>query len=498
MLSLKRQYPRYLDRWLWWPMLLTLCRSPAAAQDQHVLSVFINAQNEHQVCLITNDDIPPTLTCDTAMTSSGPVAKGETVELRVTNRRFLSDYFFRVEPVRGPALPRVDRIKVVPLFVQKSTGAAEPVLPLIKPKTAMDYVIELLDPSATPAESLDRQQILEREAKRIQEDIKIFREEFDAAIGKGGIPVDCLNVTSYRTAYGLAACLNWELEQTQKGPWAAPPFRDEGAFRELDDRVETLLANMAAVNARLQISALVERGRQIQLEGDQYDKTALVIDANRDALTEAEALLDAAVGTDPLLGMKIRAELKKRTLDAYKADPGGKSVLTEAEANVVTEELLNRWKDQNSAARKQASALKATVSRPDESTLRTDADTIHRQIEFELPRLAVFMNDKQSNIISRLNYIYEHSEVKTPLVRRIDLDVLPKKDSVAFVVTRIDGFRGFSSTEETEGTVSGPQASPGMDQISRLEIPVARGVFTIDNGCHGLKEVFGICQGLGP
>jgi hypothetical protein len=70
--------------------------------------------------------------------------------------------------------------------------------------------------------------------------------------------------------------------------------------------------------------------------------------AKRDSVIEAETLLDETNGPNPLVGIKIWTELKRRTLDAYRAaGPGGSSLSNEAEANVATEELLNRRKDPN-------------------------------------------------------------------------------------------------------------------------------------------------------
>ena len=254
---------------------LAICwsQTPSAAQE---VVLFLNAKQyrpapprdqELQSCLMKLTDAKPDAACP-GVPLELFLRQGQRTELRVYNRKFLSDYSITVDavtPIQSlPNIRNLDEAENLTLGAPSLAGPppAKGGVEGLTTRTTAQILYELLDEGTASKPTSDLQSdkaILDRERDRILLEIKAFDETFGILRGTKNARVDdCSGVAGQPDGHSLYVCLNKELERLKAAPdWVAAPYKNEQEFRNAVTRVQDLIAAVKTFGNLLATSDLM-------------------------------------------------------------------------------------------------------------------------------------------------------------------------------------------------------------------------------------------------
>jgi hypothetical protein len=344
--------------------VLTLAAAAASAQDNAVIYYDPTIKNEFGFCiqesrLWTN---PPA--CPPPNTQRLPfLVQGQRSQLRVVNRKFLTQYSFyvtQVTPVANFAIE--DLNEAANLTIGTALGGPSAVSKGAAPKglatsgtltlrTAQDLITELLNPAtaSNPVNEIQSDWIMiKREVENVRNDANGFSATWRAVYnsdvpgtGTAGVPFDqiaCLPAYGAPTLVKTLACLRALYGQETSAPFALnlPIYGNEDEFRKLIVRDNDAIAMVSSLGATLTQQTPVLASQLSAFDGD---LASLRADMNTLAgnVQAMEDALEFAINT---VGNSVitRDQLKSKIIQLFAS--GAKPVLDDAEINVLTDELF--------------------------------------------------------------------------------------------------------------------------------------------------------------
>lgn len=455
---------------------------------QEVVLLLNAAKQENQACLYpANSEAPPKQEPNESSQCPSPVPdlfvrKGHRAELRVFNRKFLTDYSITVDAVTsieaGPNIRNLNEAEnltfTTPSFVgaPPSKGGAEG----LTARGADQILYELLDETTAskPEADLDVDRVvIDREEARLKEEIRAFHESYELLRGESHLKAsaaDCMKVSGSPDAQTLLECLKEELAAERKDPWSQPlpgPYTDEQAFRSTVLRVQDLLAAVKTFGNDLANTDLVPRAQKIQSDVAQYENDRLTYQNNVRAAKNALELATQLAKSSYPKGLR-REQLKLFLSQQLKSLQGdAKTAVDEAELN----ELLDRYDEYFSGTKRNQFLIPRWDSldrairiccKLDEEKLvkefRSKLEDIRRQMGIDLPKVVDAINAAQGRLLSRVNEIYDYSQVPYPLPKQIDVSGHKGNLIVYYTIRRIETFTRFTVTQ-VAGLPNSGQAS---------------------------------------
>ena len=472
-------------------------------QNEKVL--ILNAEQENKSCLYPVSLDKNGLPTEPDHTSKCPyqgdnrelfLRQGKRTELRVFNRKFLTDYSITIDAIT--ALQTLPEIRGLNEAQNLSLGPATLLSPPatkggpegISARSTVQILYQLLDEgmSSKPKADLDAERAaLDRETERINAELGAFGESYRLLAGPPDPPPparprevtaeDCEGITGAPDAKTLKGCLELELSNASKAPeW------DEDGFRRIVLRVQDLIAAVKAIGAELAASDLPTREQKIESDVSQYENDVVTFLANAQASRDAVALARKLAESDfrrLLRREQLRAFLSQQLKTGQAAgtpSPQDQADMNELldryEQNVrdhkLGDETLPLLEERWDALRCSAGdrhACKQTpppVDVPPANTFRESVAKIRDDLGVQLAGLINDVNRGQSSLLNRVNAIYDNSEVPDALVKNIDISGHSGNLIVYYTIRRIETFTRFTVTAVPAGLgANGPSAGPG-------------------------------------
>jgi hypothetical protein len=392
--------------------------------------------------------------------------QGRRTELRVFNRKFLTEYSITIDAVT--TLQTLPAIRNLNEAENLSLGSATLIAPPtakggtegISLRTTAQILYQLLgeETSLKPKEDLDSERaVLDREKDRIRSELDAFYKSYRLLAGDPrheNSAIDCAGMTGAPDAKTLSWCLVHETEDDRKGPtWSGPSFSDEDAFRKIVLRAQDLILAVKAFGAELATSDLVTKQQKIETDSAQYQNDVVIFQANLDSSVEASRLAESLAKT------AFPDTLRKEQLRAFLAQQlkSGQSSTTPSPQDLADiNELLDLYVNSSHPKSKEllGERRKALLDRANEIThsmgylpseiFRTDVHRIRKKIGVELAGAINRVNESQSTLLNRINEIYDHSEVPDALIKNIDLSGHPGNLIVYYTIRRVEIFTRFT------------------------------------------------------
>ena len=499
----------------WFALVLTVSAVfPALANDKKadvpvkddgaVLMLDASPGHETAACLVTAGSAPlfrpnrrPDLpSCSNQKLPPLFLKQGHRTELRVYNRRFLSDYNITIDNVTTLTGPQIRNLAEAEnlslgapsLIPPPSKGGFE----TITQRTAGDILALLLDETQAtkPLADLDADfGELRREYAQLRNDVGAFEQNYRLLLGDSSSQLDCQKISGSPDANSLLMCLGEELKsETEPDRWKGPgPYADEQEFRNVTSRVQDLLVTIKTFSGVIASTKIVQLAQQLDAEATQYEKNFITFRQNIESAKDAARLLNEMNGTptQPRQQQKqqatsLRTELRLAQIRASLAK-SLKPPLDDAEIS----QLLGKYKaflekegkqvtlDQGSAledraaevdpnclpAKGQADCLGRTVQDPARHpSVRDRVDRARRQVEVELPKVLDDINAAQGRLLTRVNYIYDYSQVPDARQEQIDISGHSGNLIVYYTIRRIENFARFR-VAQVQGAGSAAPAS---------------------------------------
>lgn len=489
-------------------LALTVMTHKAAAQDQDVVLLLNAIVQENKACLVLTIPEPTwTTNCNTPVPGLF-VRKGRRTELRVFNRKFMTDYSITVDAVTelqsGPNIRNLNEAENIsfsaPSFATAppSKGGAEG----LSYRTEMSIFSALLDESTVgkPREDLVAEKaVVDRERANIQREIDAFNQGYGSIWGDAGGAIVCGTLAGGPDVVTLQTCLNQEMSFVSvPGPLpiaAAPnpnfvlaPFTNEQAFREELVQIQDLVGYIKTFSDTLTSSDLVSREQKIESDVVQYEHDRLVFEANyRASLDAVELVRRLARGDRFRTG--LRREQLKLQLKALQSDP--KASIDEAELN----ELLDEYERSlgNAAVRRVLTDKWEELCRivdgyligePPVGEFQAVIQANRQLLGVVLPGAIDDINARQGRLLTRINYIYDHSEVREALPKQIDIGKHPGNLIVYYTIRRIESFQRFT-VKQVSGPGAGGQANPMAPPPAKSAAPAGSPSSTATAGNGG-------------
>jgi hypothetical protein len=404
--------------------------------------------------------------------------QGKRTELRVFNRKFLTDYSITIDAVT--TIQTLPEIRGLNEAQNLSLGPATLLSPPatkggtegISARTTVQILYQLLDEgmSSKPKADLDAERaVLDRERERINAEFRAFRESYRLLAGPLDPPPpaippkvtakDCEGVTGAPDAKTLIGCLERELDTDSQAPdWDHAPYSNEDGFRRTVLRVQDLIAAVKAIGAELAASDLPTKEQKIEADVSQYENDAVTFEAN------VQASKDAVRLARQLATSSFRKELRREQLKAFLTQQlkTGQAATTpnpqdEADMNELLDLYEQNVRDRRLGdetlplLRERWDALLCSAgampgcSKPIPATdfPRAVAE-IRDDLGVELSGLISKVNRAQSTLLNRVNAIYDHSEVPDALVKNIDISGHSGNLIVYYTIRRIETFTRFT------------------------------------------------------
>ena len=471
--------------------------SCAMAKEPDRVLVF-NAEHQNVTCLQLEEDapisqpaVPPAPPkfwpprCPGAPVKRNFLSQGERTELRVYNRKFFSDYSITVDFVTtlvGPKIRNLEEAEGLTLGSQAfitpppAKGGAQgiPVL------TSGDFLLMLLDESrsgdALRELRTEEQQIKDR-AAQLQNDFVAFQQKYIAIIGNLPKPAG-----QFAGAPDVVTLLQeFQAAQTaaNAAPFAAAPYSDEHEFERLVTRAEDLLRAVKTLGKIIDNSAIVAQGQQLESSVAEYRTWVLSYQQNLGAANGAAYIVSTA--RDPqsppaAASRKLAEELSLQRLKnlILQSAPDPKQVDT-AQLNEVLNSYRQFLRSQSSSLVANAADLHHVIAIHELERFNTDlfyADlsAMRTHLADDLPGGIIAVNAAEGALLSRINEIYNHSEVQEALPKPLDLSGHSGNLIVYFTIRRVEGFKRY---EVNQLLAPVGQGQPGGSQV--VTLPPAAG-----------------------
>jgi len=473
------------------PLLAMLCLRTMA---QDVLVLNDAKEGNGVACLQPHPDkpVPNTKTCpfDGAQDH---LVQGQRTEVQIFNRKFWTDYTITIDAVTqiqsGPNIRNLNEAESLTLgpasfaSVPPSKGGAEGLTARTTDKILFDLIDETRATGAYADLNSDHE-VIERERAKLKAQLKDFREHYILLVGDPVSPdeVDCRAATGAPNIENISACFKKELAIEKLEPWCCGErYSDEPSFLVLNTRVQDLIAALKVLAGQLAATDLPTKLQSLATAIAQYENDLNVFLAN------AEAAYDAALLAENMQSAarkKLRREqLKVLLLDKLKGSDS-KPVLDDAEMNALLdgfehayanvedagkkqpadmEVLKHRWKDLRELAQNYREVL------PRAGKFRSGLEAARVDLAVNLPEAVNTLNSTQGQVLNRVNYIYDHSEVQEPLTKQIDLSGHSGNLIVYYTIRRIENFQRYTVAQVQE-----PGSSAAANQAG-IPLPPAKG-----------------------
>ncbi len=403
----------------------------------------------------------------------GYFIQGRRIELDVFNRKFLTDYSISIDGVTelqsGPNIRNLNEAQNLSLgaasfaSIPPSKGGVEG----LAARTAAEIVMQLIDEetSSQPLADLNNDHaVIQREFAKLEAQINDFTQHYDLILGTAPNGDDnCAAVRGAPSVIPLQVCFDDEYWTETNDVWTNPPYQDEQEFRNVNTRVQDLIAAVNILGAQLASTGLPSKLKVFETALAQYDNDVTIFMGNIHAAEDAADLVQAA--NEGFRRGLHREELRVLLLNKLKG-PDSKPTLDEAEMN----QLLDSFRALGQAGLNNANALGARADDFDLEPLISDASLhgLHGQLvdfrdqmNVELPDAIDDLNQSQGKLLDRVNFIYDHSEVPDPLPKQIDLSGHSGNLLVYYSIRRIESFQRYTITQVQEPGVN-VQASAGV------------------------------------
>lgn len=411
----------------------------------------------------------------------GYFIQGRRIELEVVNRKFQTDYSISIDGVTelqsGPNIRNLNEAQNLSLgtasfaSIPLSKGGVEG----LTPRTAAGIVMQLIDEetSSQPLADLNNDHaVIQREFAKLEAQIDDFTQHYDLVLGTNPNGDDnCAAVRGSPSVIPLQVCLDDEYWAETNDVWTNPPYQDEQEFRNVNTRVQDLIAAVNMLGVQLASTGLPSKLKAFETALAQYDNDVTIFVGNINAAKDAAGLMQAANG-EFRRGLH-REELRVLLLNKLKG-PDSKPTLDEAEMN----QLLDSFRGLGQTGLNNADALGARATVFETERLISDAslrrlhgqlDDFRDEMNVELPDAIDDLNQSQGKLLDRVNFIYDHSEVPDPLPKQIDLSGHSGNLLVYYSIRRIESFQRYSIAQVQEPGVN-VQPSAG---VMALPAPIA-------------------------
>lgn len=387
---------------------LTLAAGVALGQDQAL--VRYDATRRNLFCIKPNA-FAPDAPCVPADNSSFLV-QGQRSQLRVVNRKFLTQYSFyvtQVTPVTN--FPIEDLNEAANLTVGTALGGPSAVSKGAAPKglatsgtlqlrTAQDLIAELLNPAtaSNPANEIASDWIVvKRELENVHNDARGFLATWrtiddstvqpEQPLPTQPVPLSCLPAYGAPTLVKTLDCLRglYGMETTGNFDRTLPFYANEDEFRRLIVRNNDAIAMVTSLAANLSQQTTLLNGYLSAFDGDLASVRADLntLAGNVQAIQDAEDLLDLIRKKNQYRDM-TRDQIKARIMQQYSG--GAKSVLDDAEINILVDAYFHFLQSPAAAA----------VLRGTNEAVETAWSRVERELREAIGRVAPLMDDSFS------------------------------------------------------------------------------------------------------
>jgi hypothetical protein len=412
--------------------------------------------------------------------------QGKRTELRVFNRKFLTDYSITIDAVTSiQTLPEIRNLNEAQNL---SLGSATLISPPptkggtegISARSTIQILYQLLDEgmSSRPKADLDAERaVLDRERDRINSELRTFNESYDLlagpSTGRQIVASDCEGITGAPDGKTLEACLKLEFGNDSKAPdWDHAPYANEDGFRRIVLRVQDLIAAVKAFGAELTASDLATREQKIESDVAQYENDVVIFQANAQASKDAVRLARELAKSD------FRTLLRREQLRAFlsqqlkSGQPGAApNPQDEAHMNELLDLYENKERDKSiTLLRERWEALLCSAGdnprcgqEVPANAFRGEVAEIREKLGVKLAGLINDVNRAQSTLLNRVNAIYDNSEVPEALVKNIDISGHPGNLIVYYTIRRIETFTRFTISAVPGLAPGGQNMAPGSN-----------------------------------
>src|SRR5581483_7121007 len=463
-------------------------KSERKLRDDAILMLDASPGHETAACLLLASSAPlyrpnwqPSLpSCSDPKLPLLYLKQGDRSELRVYNRRFLSDYSITIDNVTTLTGPQIRNLAEAENL---SLGTPSLIPPpskggfaAITQRSAGDVLALLLDESQAtkPLADLDADfSELRREYAQLTNDIRAFEQNYRLLLGNANAQADCQKISGSPDANSLLKCLGQELNSVgSTSPWIGPgPYADEQEFRNVVSRVQDLMVTIKTFSNVIASTKIVQLAQQLDAEATQYEKNFITFRQNIESAKDATRLLEqmngpraerrkqgereASLRTELRLA-QIRASLTKN-LKPPLDDAEISQLVTkyraflEREGKQVTLDQGNRLKERATEidpdclpTKGQTECLGHMIQDPaSQPSVRDMVNSARRQVDVELPKMLDDINAAQGRLLTRVNYIYDHSEVPDARQEQIDISGHSGNLIVYYTIRRIENFARF-------------------------------------------------------
>lgn len=469
--------------------------SCAVAKEPDRVLVF-NVEHQNVTCLLPITDAPLTPAappvCPPVPIAHNFLSQGERTELRVYNRKFFTDYSITVDFVTtlvGPKIRNLEEAEGLTLGSQSfitpppAKGGAQgiPVL------TSGDFLLMLLDETrsgdALRELRTEEQQIKDR-AAQLQNDFLAFQQKYIAIVGTlpkpagqfAGAPDVVSLLQEFQAAQTAAAA----------APFAAAPYSDEHEFERLVTRAEDLLRAVKTLGKIIDNSGILAQGQQLESSVVEYRTWVLNYHQNLDAANRAAFIISTMRDPQSQPSAESRKLAEELSLQRLKnlilqSAPDPKQVDT-AQLNEVLNSYRQFLRSQSSSLAGRSSSLVANAAdlhhliairdleRFNADLFYGDISAMRTHLAVDLPGRIIAVNAAEGALLSRINEIYDHSEVREALPAPIDLSGHPGNVIAYVTIRRVDGFKRY---EVDQLLTPVGQGQPGGSQV--VTLPPAAG-----------------------
>jgi len=496
--------------------LICLAAMSAAAQDDAF--VRLDATNKTGACMVEPSSVSPKK-LDPDPEANPPLCKpsaflaqGQRNELRIYRRKFLTNFALFIDHVTAIQNFPIEDLNEAANLTLATPALATPISKGAAPKglstagsltlrTAQDIAAELLNPAtaSNPANELASDFIIvKREAEHVRTDDQLFESSWSTLNGVSGAMDACNRAFGAPNLTSVKECLTALNKEEAEGPWqeGRKIFTDEDQFRALIVKDNDAIGMVNALGGALSQKNPLLASQVSTFEGDlaglRADLNALAGNAQavQDALNIAEQMTSSNLAPDA-----TRAQIKARLIALYAA--GTKAVLDDAEINQLTDEyaklaehsgavanavreaqtaLNNFW----TAAEKQANDLAASDCQDNQlheiviacighhldETYSLKLEQDYGRLNHDLPIAEAEINQQQSLLLSRANFIYDNSQVPGFMQKPIDLGGVGGNLRVYSTIYETETFPRFTIPPVTTNVIAA--ASP-------VSLPTAAG-----------------------
>jgi hypothetical protein len=426
--------------------------------------------------------------CHTAATSKAFLDKREAPEVHVYNRKFLTDY--NVE-ITGVTTPQVAVIRGIEEAANLTLGTPSLIAPPAKgglnalnPTTAATILQQLLDETQVnkPASQLESDyQELVREGNQIQLALHGLEGQFALLVSARPGVLDCTAIGGAPDFADVSSCLETELRLDTHDKWGLEKehYGDENEFRVINIRAKYLLEVMGALQSAITSANLATAAISLDTDLTQFEKNVATFEANVREIKTAISLYEELKERK-----RVRLDLRGDQLRVYftnqfkAAAADGTAVVDQAEINKLVNEVLDFLDKRGfDIANAQVAALascpaleRAEMPRSIATDVRSRLTALEGNLNTTVPVMIAGINALQSQLVERLNYIYDRSAVTEALVKEIDLSGYSGNLVVYYKIHRVENFKRYAVVTPVVGNVGG---AAGNALVMALPPPAA-------------------------